>query len=168
MRPQAKDHIPYFGQYIDLVPEEDVMTALYTNHTRVLEFIKNIPAEKEDHRYADNKWTVKQVLGHVIDTERIFCYRALCFARGEQQVLPGFDENVYTANMNLSNTDLVMLAEEFDVVRKATTLFYKQLDEKELLTKGRSASGENNVLSIGFVICGHAMHHLNVIKERYL
>lgn len=168
MRPQEKDHIPYFGHYIDLVPEEDVMTALYTNHTRVLEAIKNIPAEKEEHRYADNKWTVKQVLGHVIDTERIFCYRALCFARGEQQVLPGFDENVYAANMNLGNTDIVMLAEEFDVVRKATTLFYKQLDEKDLLTKGRSASGENNVLSIGFVICGHAMHHLNVIKERYL
>lgn len=144
------------------------MTALYNNHTRVLEFIKNIPAEKEDYRYADNKWTIKQVLGHVIDTERIFCYRALCFARGEKQVLPGFEEDEYAANANLSNTDIVMQAEEFDVVRKATTLFYKQLDEKDLLRKGRSASGENNVLSIGFVICGHALHHLNVIKERYL
>ncbi len=168
MRPQPTDHTEYLGYYINLVTEQDVMSALYNNHTKVLEFIKAIPAEKTDHRYAPGKWTIKQVINHVVDTERIFCYRALCFARGEEQVLPGFDENAYAAAAGLEQTDLVLLAEEFDIVRKATTLFFKQLDEKELQRKGRSASGGNTMLAMGYTMCGHALHHINVIKERYL
>jgi len=168
MRPQKQDHIAYFEHYINLVPESDILSALKNNQQSTLSFIKSIPASKADFRYADNKWTVKQVINHIIDTERIFSYRALRFSRGDNQVLPGYDENLFANNVDLSRTDLNLLAEEFEAVRKATILQFKQLNEKELLLKGKTTSGENNVLSIGYVICGHAQHHLNVIKERYL
>lgn len=168
MRPNKQDHIAYFEHYINLVPESDIISALKNNHQSTLEFIKSIPIDKTDYQYADNKWTVKQVLNHIIDTERIFSYRALRFSRGDSQLLPGFSENIFAANANLSKTDLNLLSEEFDVVRRATILQFSQLSDKELLLKGSTSSGENNVLSIGYVIAGHTQHHLNIIKERYL
>ncbi len=168
MRPKPEDHISYFSRYIDLVPEADVMTALANDHKAFLEFVKTIPASKAEHVYAPSKWTVKQVINHIIDTERIFTYRALRFARGDAQPLAGFEENDYAANANLTHTDLNLLMEEFDAVRSATVFLFKQLGEKELLRKGMMASGETNVLSLGFTICGHTKHHLNIIKERYL
>lgn len=168
MRPKAEDHIPYFSRYIELVPENDIISALENDQDAFLSFIKSIPDPKAEYAYAPGKWTVKQVINHVIDTERIFSYRALCFARGEKQTLPSFEENDYAANANLSHTDLLMLAQEFDVVRRATVFLFKQLGEKELLNKGTTPSGVSNVLSLGFTICGHGKHHVNVMKERYL
>ncbi len=168
MRPKTEDHIPYFSRYIELVPEGDVISALENDQDAFLSFIKRIPESKAEYAYAPGKWTVKQVISHVIDTERIFSYRALCFARGEKQTLPSFEENDYAANASLSHTDLTMLAREFDVVRRSTVLLFKQLGEQELLNKGTTPSGVSNVLSLGFTICGHGKHHVNVMKERYL
>lgn len=168
MRPNKQDHIAYFEHYINLVPENDILSALKNNHQSILQFIKSIPNDKAEYKYAEGKWTIKQVLNHIIDTERIFSYRALRFSRGDAQLLPGYDENLFANNVDLSRTDLNLLAEEFDKVRKATILQFQQLSNKELLLKGKTTSGENNVLSVGYVICGHATHHMNVIKERYL
>jgi uncharacterized damage-inducible protein DinB len=168
MRPLEQDHIPYFTYYINLIPEGDIISALKNNHQSTLSFIRSIPATKAEYQYAENKWTVKQILNHIIDTERIFSYRALRFSRGDAQLLPGYEQNDYAANVDLSMTDLNLLAEEFDAVRKATILQFQQLGDKELLLKGKASSGENSVLSIGYTICGHAQHHLNIIKERYL
>ncbi len=168
MRPDRKDHIPYFSNYIDLVIENDLLLALQNNHSTLIEFIKSIPSDKAEYRYAENKWTIKQVLNHIIDTERIFSYRALRFARGDAQQLLGFEENDYAANANLKHTDLNLLIEEFDSVRKSTILLFKQLEEKELLLKGKMALGEVNVLSLGYTICGHAQHHISIMEERYL
>lgn len=168
MRPKAEDHIPYFSRYIELVKENDVIAALENDQDAFLSFIKSIPESKAEYAYAPEKWTIKQVINHVIDTERIFSYRALCFARGEKQTLPGFEENDYAANANLEHTDLLTLAQEFDVVRRATIFLFKQFGEKELLFPGTMASGKANALSLGFTICGHGKHHVNVMKERYL
>ena len=168
MRPQAKDHIPYFSKYIDLIPEGDVISALKANHQAILDFIEEIPRLKVNYFYEEGKWTVKQVINHIIDTERILSYRALRFARGDGQQVLGFDENLYAANANLTNTNTQILADEFDSVRLSNILMFKQLSEKELLLKGKMASGEVNVLSLGYFLCGHAQHHVNVIKERYL
>lgn len=168
MRPERKDYIDYYDYYINLVSEGNIVSALQNDHKNTLSFINSISADKADHKYAENKWTIKQVLNHIIDTERIFSYRALRFSRGDAQTLLSYDENIYAANANLTNTDLKLLAEEFDAVRKATILQFKQLSDKELLLKGKTLSGENNVLAIGFVICGHTQHHVNIIKERYL
>jgi hypothetical protein len=168
MRPQEKDHIPYFSQYINLVPEDDIIAALKANHQTFLDFIEEIPRQKLNYFYDEGKWTVKQVINHVIDTERIFSYRALRFARGDNQKVLSFDENLYAANANLTNTNTQILADEFDSVRLSNILMFRQLSEKELLLKGQMASGEVNVLSLGYMLCGHAQHHINVIKERYL
>ena len=168
MRPLAKDYIPYFSQYMDLVPEVDIISALKANHQIVLDFIEEIPRQKLNYFYDEGKWTVKQVINHIIDTERIMSYRALRFARGDNQKLLGFDENLYAANANLTNTNAQILADEFDSVRLSNILMFRQLSEKELLLKGQMASGEVNVLSLGYFLCGHAQHHINIIKERYL
>lgn len=168
MRPKAEDHIPYFSRYIGLVPEDNVITALENDKDAFLSFVSSIPAAKEDYAYAPEKWTIKQVICHVIDTERVFSYRAMCFARGEKQTLPSFEENDYAANANLEHTDLHLLAQEFDAVRRSTILLFKQMGEKELLCQGNMASGKANALSLGFTICGHGKHHVNVMKERYL
>lgn len=168
MRPHPDDHIPYFSGYIALVPEGDVISALENDQDAFLGFLRSIPESKAEEAYAPGKWTVKQVIGHVIDTERIFSYRALCFARGEQQTLPGFDENAYAERACMVHTDLHLLAQEFDVVRRSTILLFKQLGEKELLAPGMMASGKANALSLGFTICGHGKHHVKVLRERYL
>lgn len=168
MRPNEQDHIAYFSRYINLVKEDNILDALENNRKEFLDFIKQLPAEKAEHRYADGKWTIKQVINHIIDTERIFSYRALCFARGEQQTLPSYEEDLYAAKANLSNTDLNLLAHEFDLVRQATILLFKQFSEKELLAKGTTPAGVSNVLSLGYVLAGHPVHHMGVIKERYL
>lgn len=168
MRPLEKDLIPYYVKYIDLIPEGDVISALKANHQSTLDFIESIPRQKVNYFYEEGKWTVKQVINHIIDTERILSYRALRFARGDAQLLPGFDENLYAANANLTETNMQLLMDEFDSVRLSTILMFKQLAEKQLLLKGAMSSGETNVLSLGYFICGHAQHHVNVIKERYL
>ncbi len=168
MKPNKKDYIPYFESYINLVPEDDIIAALKANHQTFLDFIEEIPRQKLNYFYDEGKWTVKQVINHVIDTERILSYRALRFARGDSQKVLGFDEDMYAANANLTNTNTQILADEFDSVRLSNILMFKQLSEKELLLKGQTVSGEVNVLALGFMLCGHAQHHINVIKERYL
>lgn len=168
MRPQKQDHIGYFEYYINLVPENDIISALKNNGDSISSFFKSIPSDKADFKYAEGKWSIKQLLNHIIDTERILSYRALRFSRGDNQMVLSFDENLYADNANLSKSDLNLLIEEFETVRKATILQYSQLSDKELALKGSSPSGENSVLSIGYMLCGHATHHVNIIKERYL
>lgn len=168
MKPNKKDYIPYFESYINLVPEDDIIAALKANHQTFLDFIEEIPRQKLNYFYDEGKWTVKQVINHVIDTERILSYRALRFARGDSQKILSFDENLYAANANLTNTNTQILADEFDSVRLSNILMFRQLSEKELLLKGQMSSGEVNVLSLGYMLCGHAQHHINIIKERYL
>jgi uncharacterized damage-inducible protein DinB len=126
MRPQKKDFIPYFEYYVNLIPEEDIISALKANHQTVLDFIEEIPRQKLNYFYDDGKWTVKQVINHIIDTERILSYRALRFSRGDSQKVLSFDENLYAANANLTNTNAQILADEFDSVRLSNILFFKQ------------------------------------------
>ncbi len=168
MKPEKKDYPAYFESYINLVEEVDVIAALKANHQTTLDFIEEVPRLKWNYFYDDGKWTVKQVINHIIDTERIFAYRALRFARGDNQQPLSFDENAFAANANLTNTTSQILADEFDSVRLSNILLFKQLSNKELLLKGKTTIGNANVLSLGFMLCGHAQHHINVIKEKYL
>lgn len=168
MRPNKTDYPAYYQKYLDLVPETDIISALKANHQTILDFIEEVPRLKWNYFYDDGKWTVKQVINHIIDCERILSYRALRFARGDNQQLLGFDENLFAANANLTNTNSQILADEFDSVRLSNVLLFKQLGEKELLLKGKTSGGDVSVLAIGYFLCGHAQHHINVIKEKYL
>jgi len=168
MRPNKEDHIPYFENYISLVKENEIVSALVNNKKETIDLISSIPESKQNYAYADGKWTIKQLLNHIIDTERIFCYRALRFARGDEQQLRSYDENLYAANAQLKNTTIEIQREEFNAVRDASILFFKQLTEKELKLIGQMESGQTTVLSLGFMICGHTARHMNVLKDRYL
>ena len=129
---------------------------------------KAIPAAKADYAYAPGKWTIKQVFQHISDTERIFAYRALRFARRDpQQPLP-FEENDYADNADVSNRSLEDILQELETVRKSSVSLFKSFSQETLLLNGTTSLGNATVLSLGFFVCGHATHHMNVVKDRYL
>ncbi|PBQ33252.1 damage-inducible protein DinB [Sphingobacteriaceae bacterium] len=168
MRPEKGTYPEYYGQYIPLVNQEDVNLALTRNWEDLQNFISSIPKEMEDYAYAPGKWTIKQVIMHLVDTERIFAYRALRFARRDAQQPLSFEENDYAANAELSERTLEDILQEFETVRKATLSLFKGFSPGTLLNAGNTAIGKTTVLAIGFLTCGHAIHHMNVIKDRYL
>jgi uncharacterized damage-inducible protein DinB len=167
MKPAQEDYIPYYDYYIQLVKDDAVLSALENTKVNISRFIHSIPEDKAEFAYAPDKWTIKQVLNHIIDTERIFGYRALRFARGDAQAVPPFDENIYAANAPLQTSSLALLREEFETVRKANQLLFQQLGTNQLSLKGKTAAGEVSVLAIGFMLCGHGLHHIQVIQDRY-
>ena len=168
MRPEPGSYPAYYDHYIPLVKEENILDALRASALTVVQAIEQIPPEKENFSYAEGKWTSKQVVSHIIDTERILCYRALRFARKDpQQPLP-FSEDDYAANAGLSHRSVHDLLEEFESVRTATQTLFKSFSAESLLFPGNTAIGQTTPLAIGFMICGHGQHHINVLKSRYL
>ncbi|GEP96513.1 DinB family protein [Chitinophaga cymbidii] len=167
-RPSAQDYAEFYHTYVSLVPEDDILQAFTSQTTATLEFLDEIPEEKLDYAYATGKWTVRQVLQHMTDAERIFAYRALRFARKDITPLPGFEENAYAAEANVAHRDWVDMIEEFQLVRLASEHLFRSLNEEELQRKGVASNAPITVLSLGYIIIGHAMHHQRVIAERYL
>lgn len=164
--PQYIPH--YYIPYINLVQEDNVTEALRNSSSSFAECINMITPEKENYRYSEGKWTVKEVLLHIIDTERIYNYRALCIARGETAKLPGFDEKHYALNSEAKKRSLISLAEEFAALRMSTIELYKSLSDEILERLGNANGFDLTVNLLGFVSAGHQIHHQNVIIERYL
>jgi len=165
-RPQTHEYPAWGETYIKLV-DGDVIEILERQVTEFTDFINSL-VEKADYAYAPGKWTIKEIVGHIIDAERVFAYRMTCFARGEQQPLPGFEENDYVANAHFSDRSLLSLSHEFALLRKANLYLFKSLTEEELNRKGTASGKEITVRAILFVTAGHIMHHTSIIKERYL
>ncbi|HET6243977.1 MAG: DinB family protein [Bacteroidetes bacterium] len=158
----------YFNYYLSLIQDVDLNISLENHLTEINEIdIKEFEALK-DIVYAANKWTVKDILQHIIDTERIMTFRALLFARGDKNTLAGFDENSFAVNTTVQNRSVMGLINEFVQVRKSTLLLFENFNDKMLNATGMANGKEISVLAIGFIICAHQKHHLNVIKERYL
>jgi len=168
MRPVKEECPEYYWYYIGLISQNDVVSALNETKNSTLDFIKSISADLENFAYADKKWTVKEVLIHCIDTERIFSARALSFARGDKQVPNSYDENLYAANCEAASRTMKDIIDEFEAVRQSNIYLFRSFDPAILKRSGLSPSGPATVNSIGFTICGHTQHHLNIIKERYL
>lgn len=158
----------YFKYYIELVKEEDMFEAFNNNLNKVQALFKDMSDDKGLYAYAEGKWTIKELLLHIIDTERIFNFRALSFARNEKQNLPGFDHDSYVKNSNANSRILNDLLQEFISVRKATITLFKGFSEEMLKKSGKANGNELTVLAIGFLIVGHCEHHLKVLKEKYL
>ncbi len=167
-RPDLTRVPEFYHNYINQVKEEDLMNALKSNTSAFLSFMKSIPIEKHDYRYAEGKWTIRELLQHLIDTERVFCYRALRFARKDNTPLPGFNENLFAANAKADKRKWVDLIIEFEAVRKSTEILFNSFDEEQLESSGISNNHPIYVLAIGFICAGHCNHHINIIKERYL
>jgi hypothetical protein len=127
-----------------------------------------LPEEKAGFAYAPGKWTIRQLLQHMIDTERVFSYRAMCISRGEEQPLPGFDENIYAENAKAEHRDLKGLAEEFLILRQSSLLLYRNMSDENMLRYGTASNHRVNANSIAFILVGHAIHHQEILIDRYL
>jgi hypothetical protein len=168
MRPDLSRVGTSFHNYINQVAEDDLMEAFEKQSASFVRFLETIPTEKYDYRYADGKWSIREVLQHIIDAERVFAYRALRFARKDATPLPGFDENLFAANSKADARNWDKLVEEFKVVRRSSELLFQSFDREQLEANGISSNNPNYVLALGFVIVGHAAHHQRITKERYL
>jgi len=157
-----------FQKYIDLVHEKDLMKALKKNSKQFKEFLEKLPKKKIDFSYADGKWTIREVLQHIIDAERVFTYRAVTFARKDTTPLPSFDENHWAANSNGSRRKWNDLLKEFKAVRKSTESLFASFTDDQLMSAGTASNKPCNPIALGFVCAGHAAHHIHIIKERYL
>lgn len=158
----------FYKGYVKLVTHPDVIQALRISGYRTMEIIHSIPEAKSDFRYADGKWTVREVLCHMLDAERIFTYRALRFARNDKTPLSGFDENAYAAHLNAEGRSLAQIGDEMEHLRTATVDLFKSFTPEMLTRKGTANNNELSVGALGIIIAGHETHHGKVLKERYL
>ena len=158
----------FMQNYIRAIKEDDVHKALKKNTRQFKKFLKEIPRNKVDHAYAEGKWTIKEILQHIIDAERVFTYRALSFARKDPNPLPGFDENSWAIHAGGSKRKWDGLVEEFKDVRKATEHLFGSFTDEQLRATGTANGNIVNVLALGFLPAGHVLHHMRIITERYL
>ncbi len=167
-RPEPSEYGSYYGTYISKVPDGDVLDILERQRGELRQLLRDLPADRANYRYAPGKWSIKEVIGHVADTERVFCYRALRFARGDKTPLPSFDENDYVLNANFGQRTIIDLADEYDAVRQATTLFFRNLSPDAFMRIGTASEKEFTVRSLVYIVAGHERHHLLLLRERYL
>lgn len=165
-----EEYAPYFEQYINLVKEEakTILENLEDSQNEFNSLLTTIPEEKQNYAYAKGKWTLKQLIQHIIDTERIFIYRALCFARNDKTSLPGFNQDTFVANDNANERDFLEMLEEMQTLRKSSIQLFKSFSKEALLRVGIASDNKMSVRALGYLFAGHQKHHINVIKERYL
>lgn len=167
--PQQGEFAPYFQGYISLVQGDEVLSVLEDSFSPLQTWLQSLENVDIQYSYAPGKWSIAQVLQHMIDTERVFSYRAMCIGRGEKQPLPGFDENEYAASAPAGNRKLKGLSEELHTLRKASIILFRSLDKENALQKTGVASGKNtSVNALGFIMAGHILHHQSIINSRYL
>jgi hypothetical protein len=166
-RPSATEYAAYFGRYIDLVAETDFIAALSRQPAEYRALLGALSQEQAGFRYTPGKWSVREVLGHVIDAERVFGYRALCIARGETASLPSFDENAYAANAGHDSCLLYELLEEFVHVRRGHIALFEHLGQAAWERTGTVNQNAISVRGLAYIMTGHARHHAGILKERY-
>jgi hypothetical protein len=167
-RPVPSEYPEYFKTYLDQVKSDNVLKVLESQILDMQFILSDIPEEKENYTYEKGKWTLKEVIGHVIDTERIMAYRALSFARGNTNPQPGFDPDIFMKNVDFNKRTLYNIAHEFGVVRESNLILFKSFSEQDLDKIGKANDWNMSVRSLIWVIAGHAIHHLNFIKIKYL
>lgn len=166
---QPEEFAGFYATYINQVSSEyTLIEELEISVHRFVKFVQNIPLDKFDYRYAEGKWTIKDIIQHLIDAERIFAYRALRFARNDKAELPGFEENDYVEEANAIKRSIQDLLTELAVVRQATLSLFKSFSNEELLRIGTASNNQMSVRALGFTIIGHQNHHQRVFEERYL
>ncbi|MBT8380587.1 MAG: DinB family protein [Ignavibacteria bacterium] len=168
MRPNHGDYSDYYNSYVNLIEGDDIINILYEQNKKTQDILNSFSEHKGNYRYADGKWTVKEVVGHLIDTERVFAYRALCIARGEKKSLPGFEQDDYVKEGNFNHRELFDLNYEFRLLRESNLLLFKSFTTEMLKQKGFANESSISVLAILFIIAGHELHHIKVLQEKYI
>lgn len=168
-KPEPSEYHSFYNNYIQLVPAGDFLEVLRENASVITSFFEAIPNDKHDFSYAPGKWTVKQLLLHMIDTERVMSYRALTVSRGDLLTkLPSFDENLFAENAIASGRSVENLLQEFLTVRDSSIFLFENMSGEESTLQGKVSDNVITPRALGYIIVGHALHHLNVLKERYL
>lgn len=169
-QPLSNEYAPFYQGYIDLASakRQPILKILKAQLNTIDDFLADIPAKKHDFAYADGKWTVKQVLSHLIDTERVMTYRAMRFSRNDQTDLPGYDQDAIVANTNIDQYSYDDLVDELVMLRQANLFFFKSLTDEDLKKKGTANGNTVSVGALLFIIFGHIEHHFNILKEKYL
>lgn len=162
------EYAPFYKPYVDALGEVNLFDILEDSLELTLKLLADLPEEKLTYRYARKKWTIKELLQHIIDAERVLSYRALRFSRNDATDLQGFDEDWYVANSNGNERDFSDILEEFMLVRKSSIALFKSFEDKMTPMIGTANGSEMSVRALGFVIAGHHMHHLKIIQEKYL
>jgi uncharacterized damage-inducible protein DinB len=166
-RPQPDEYAGFFSRYIDRVPDGDIVAMLESQGNATQDMLASIGEEKGSYRYGPDKWSIKQVVGHVADAERVFTYRLLAIARGEKQSLPGFEENEYVEAANFDARSLAELAEGLRATRNATLTLMRSLDDEAWTRRGLANNTPISARAIAWVTAGHERHHVNILRERY-
>ncbi len=166
-RPNPDEHIAYYGKYVSLVPDGDFVQQLESEIGNTVALLRRTPAARADFAYAPGKWTVKEVVGHMADVERVMGFRALWFARQDAQPLPGFDENAWVPSANFAERSLSDLTDEFQAVRSSTTSLVRGLDPSTFTHRGTANGAAISVRALLYIIAGHERHHVALLKDRY-
>jgi len=167
-RPQQDEYAIAYGRYIDLVPSGDFLEILQNQRRELVEMLSPLTEQQANFRYAPGKWSIKEVLGHIIDAERIFGYRLLRFARADNTPLSSFEQDGYVTNGNFASRSLPDLLEEFSAVRQSTICLVRSLDHEAWLRRGIASQKEVSVFALGFIIAGHERHHRIILEKHYL
>lgn len=166
-KPKPDEYAPYCNSYVKLVGDENILDILENLKESTYSFFTGMNQDKADYAYADGKWTIKELLGHMIDAERTFAYRILAFSRGTPE-LPGFDENAYVENSTYNSRLFLDVVAEFRLVREANMYLFRSLNEQQFVATGIASGFKVSVRALLYIMAGHEIHHLNIIKERYL
>ena len=164
----SDEYAPHFSLYLSTLDHVNLIEELEISLHKFIRFVQEIPIDKHEYRYAEGKWTIKDIVLHLIDAERVFSYRALRYARNDKTELPGFDENAFATVANADNRTLMDLLTELSAVRHSTLLLFKSFDDLVMMRKGTASGNEMSVRALGFTIIGHQNHHQRIFEERYL
>jgi uncharacterized damage-inducible protein DinB len=168
-KPSTDEYAPYAAMYVDLVPNDGrILRHLSDNFKAVQQLVGTLSETQLLHRYAPGKWTIKEVLVHMVDDERIYAYRAMCFARGEQQALPGFEQEDYAANSGANERSMESIMEEYEAVRRSTIALFSSFTDEALARWGNANGYMCTVRGLLYHLAGHELHHINLIRSRYL
>ena len=166
-KPTPRDNF-FFSRYINLALKEDLISSLEASRKELMEILQPLSETQSKYKYQEDKWTIKEVLSHCIDTERILSYRALCFSRKEELMLPGFDQDIYAKEDAASGISFTELLQEYDLVRRSTILLFKRMNIENIDFPGIASNVEISPRELGWAVAGHDLHHLKVIREKYL
>ena len=168
VRPEKSEYASYYEGYVSRVSDGDIVEALDKQLKETLALIRSIPKDRGNYRYAEGKWSIKELLGHVIDSERVFAYRALRFGRGDATPLSGFEQDDFVRGADFNKRSLEDLAKEYEHVRRSTISLFSSLEDNAWARRGTANNNEVSVKALAFIIAGHERHHLEVLRTRYL
>ena len=167
-RPSENEYAPYFGLYIGQVPGDDVLSVLRRQLEETPAFIRNFPPDRQSYRYAEGKWTPKEVFIHILDAERVFAYRALRIGRGDKTPLPGFDQDIFVPESNAEDRSLESIAAEYENLRKCTLHLFENMQPHQVAYLGTASEKPVSPRALAYMTAGHELHHFRILHERYL